>query len=291
MLANDEEIARKVQEKRLAEEEATKVSLTNEYDFIQARINADKILAEELQKEEREKFTIDKEKKFLHRYHCCHQRKFLLNKRSEAIRITPTRNKMRNIMMTYLKHVVERALCVKDQKTFEVISGLHKVSSQMGNYLLVYRGEKQYSEITPEDIKLILWGDLKIILESSTEENDQELKDRTVIYMLVERRYPLSKELLQQMLDLGLEVEEESTAILQLFYQNYKAKLVGCAVLLRRPVVIKDGYLKMSTLSKRSRSRFDRVFGYILQEFMKSKLKKHEVKQVQQSCLGELVGK
>ncbi|GJY11456.1 hypothetical protein Tco_0379641 [Tanacetum coccineum] len=62
-LANDEEVAKKVQEeweaeeekKRLAEEETTKVALTNEYDFIQARINADKILAEELQKEEREK--------------------------------------------------------------------------------------------------------------------------------------------------------------------------------------------------------------------------------------------
>ncbi|GJZ92397.1 hypothetical protein Tco_0664462 [Tanacetum coccineum] len=101
---------------------------------------------------------------------------------------------------------------------------------------------KQYSEITPEDIELILWGDLKIMMESSTEENDQgdfwnnqqeweivrwrlyeacgvcilELKDGTVIYMLVERKYPLSKELLQQMLDLGLEVEEESTAALQL---------------------------------------------------------------------------
>ncbi|GKC20210.1 hypothetical protein Tco_1022360 [Tanacetum coccineum] len=101
---------------------------------------------------------------------------------------------------------------------------------------------KQYSEITPEDIELILWGDLKIMMESSTEENVQgdfwnnqqeweivrwrlyeacgvcilEFKDGTVIYMLVERRYPLSKELLQQMLDLGLEVEEESTAALQL---------------------------------------------------------------------------
>ncbi|GKC00991.1 hypothetical protein Tco_0987127, partial [Tanacetum coccineum] len=74
MLAKDEEVARKVQEeweaeeekKRLAEEEATKVALTNEYDFIQARINADKILAEELQKEEREKFTIEQRAKFLH---------------------------------------------------------------------------------------------------------------------------------------------------------------------------------------------------------------------------------
>ncbi|GJX23514.1 hypothetical protein Tco_0227959 [Tanacetum coccineum] len=101
---------------------------------------------------------------------------------------------------------------------------------------------KQYSEITPEGIELILWGDLKIMMESSTEENDQgdfwnnqqewevfrwrlyeacgvcilELKDGTVIHMLVERRYPLSKELLQRMLDLGLEVEEESTIALHL---------------------------------------------------------------------------
>ncbi|GJU90672.1 putative reverse transcriptase domain-containing protein [Tanacetum coccineum] len=125
------------------------------------------------------------------------------------------------------------------------VSKLHKVSSPDGDYLVVHRVNghfkafnylievlhifnrqdlfhlydlvmKQYSEITLEGIELILWGDLKIMMESSTKENDQELKDRTVIYMLVERRYPLSKELLQRMLDLGLEVEEESTAALHL---------------------------------------------------------------------------
>ncbi|GKF30744.1 hypothetical protein Tco_0100542, partial [Tanacetum coccineum] len=32
---------------------------------------------------------------------------------------------------------------------------------------------EQYSEITLEGIELILWGDLKIMMESSTEENDQ----------------------------------------------------------------------------------------------------------------------
>ncbi|GKF43368.1 hypothetical protein Tco_0129920, partial [Tanacetum coccineum] len=125
------------------------------------------------------------------------------------------------------------------------ISKLHKVSSPDGDYLVVYRVRghfrafnylldvlhifdrqdlfhlydlvmKQYLEISLEVIKLILWGDLKIMMESSIEENDQELKDGTVIYMLVERMYPLSKELLQQMLDLGLEVEEESTTTLQL---------------------------------------------------------------------------
>ncbi|GJZ76075.1 hypothetical protein Tco_0640540 [Tanacetum coccineum] len=61
MFANDEEMARKVQEEweaeeekeRLAEEKATKVAFTIEYDFIQARLNVDRILAEKLQEEER----------------------------------------------------------------------------------------------------------------------------------------------------------------------------------------------------------------------------------------------
>ncbi|GJS06741.1 hypothetical protein Tco_0363537 [Tanacetum coccineum] len=74
MLANDEEMARKVQEEweaeaekeRLDEEEATKVAFTNEYDFIQARLNANKILAEKLQEEEREKFIIEERAKLLH---------------------------------------------------------------------------------------------------------------------------------------------------------------------------------------------------------------------------------
>ncbi|GJV82494.1 ribonuclease H-like domain-containing protein [Tanacetum coccineum] len=162
---------------------------------------------------------------------------------------------------------------IMETKSF--VSKLHKVSSPDRDYLVVYRVNghfrtfnylmevlhifdrqdlfhlydlvmKQYSKITPEGIELILWGDLKIMMESSIEENDQgdlwnnqqdweifrwrlyeacgvcilELKDGTVIYMLVERRYPLSKELLQRMLDLGLEVEEESTAALHLVIVN-----------------------------------------------------------------------
>ncbi|GJR97896.1 hypothetical protein Tco_0270070 [Tanacetum coccineum] len=62
-LARDEEMASKLQEdwekieerKRLAEEEATKTALLDEYDFIQARIEADRLLALRLQDEERER--------------------------------------------------------------------------------------------------------------------------------------------------------------------------------------------------------------------------------------------
>ncbi|GJS00357.1 hypothetical protein Tco_0316865 [Tanacetum coccineum] len=152
-----------------------------------------------------------------------------------------------------------------------VIARLDKVSSPDGDYLVIYKANgnfrafncllevlhifdrqdlfhlydlvmERYSEIALEGIELILWGDLKIMMESSQEENDQsdfwddqqdwkiitwrlfeacgvyilELKDGTIIHMLVEKRYPLSKDLLQRMLDLGLEVERESINALDL---------------------------------------------------------------------------
>ncbi|GJW99961.1 hypothetical protein Tco_0183875 [Tanacetum coccineum] len=288
-LANDEEVARNVQEewegeeekKMLAEEEATKVALTNEYDFKQVRINVDKILAEELQREEREKFTIKQRAKFLHDTIAA-QKKFLAQQRlkkrvvneedttkvpakQEATEQSTKKRKSGYAKMIARKrprpqpdddsddeHIkclrittFESTIDSEIMETKSFISRLHKVSSPDGNYLVVYKVNrhfkafnyimevlhifdrqdlfhlydlvmKQYLKITPEDIELILWGDLKIMVESSTEENDQELKDGTIIYMLVERRYPLSKELLQQIIDLGLEVEEESTATLQL---------------------------------------------------------------------------
>ncbi|GJS53988.1 hypothetical protein Tco_0627350 [Tanacetum coccineum] len=90
---------------------------------------------------------------------------------------------------------------IMETKSF--IARVHKVSSPYGNYLVVYRVNghfrafnylmevlhtfdrhdlfhlydlvmKQYSEITPKYIELILWGDLKIMMESLTEENVQD---------------------------------------------------------------------------------------------------------------------
>ncbi|GJU67469.1 hypothetical protein Tco_1253728 [Tanacetum coccineum] len=262
MLAKDEEVARKVQEeweaeeekKRLAEEEATKVALTNEYDFIQARINADKILAEELQKEEREKFTIEQRAKFLHDTIAA-QRKFLAQQRSEAIRNKPpTRNQLRNQMMTYLKHVGGKKHSDLKTKTFEEIQVLYeRLKRQDQNFVAIgsAEDERQIKELNKDPKKK------RVIKETPREEdtakvpaeqevteqskgdfwNNQqeweiviwrlhkacgvcipELKDGTVIYMLVERKYPLSKKLLQQMLDLGLEIEEESTDALKLHW-------------------------------------------------------------------------
>ncbi|GJU35028.1 hypothetical protein Tco_1183382 [Tanacetum coccineum] len=70
-LESDEELARKVQEEweaeeernRLAEEEATNEALIKNFDDIKARIEADRILAEKLQEQEREQFTIEERAK------------------------------------------------------------------------------------------------------------------------------------------------------------------------------------------------------------------------------------
>ncbi|GJS77553.1 putative ribonuclease H-like domain-containing protein [Tanacetum coccineum] len=134
----------------------------------------------------------------------------------------------------------------RKQSDVDIIARLNKVSSPDGDYLVIYRANgnfrDQYSEVTLDGFELILWGDLKIMMESSTEGNEQsdfwsgqqdwnivtwrlyescgvcilEFEDGIVIHMLVEKRYPLSKYLLQRMLDLGLEVERESFVALDL---------------------------------------------------------------------------
>ncbi|GKC12949.1 hypothetical protein Tco_1009731 [Tanacetum coccineum] len=292
MLAKDEEVARKVQEeweareekKRLAEEEATKVALTNEYDCIQARINTDKILAKELQKEEREKFTIKQRAIFLHDTITA-QRKFLaqqrlkrkdqnfvaigsakderqikeLNKdpkKKRVIKETPReedtakvpaeqevteqgtkKRKSGDVNMLARKRPRpqpddgsddEHIKCLRivtfdstiDSEIMETksfVSKLHKISSPDGDYLVVYRVNGHFRafnylmENNQQD-----WEIVSGRLYEACGVCILELKDRTIIYMLVERRYPLSKELLQRMLDLGLEVEEESITALHL---------------------------------------------------------------------------
>ncbi|GJZ25949.1 hypothetical protein Tco_0570202 [Tanacetum coccineum] len=146
-----------------------------------------------------------------------------------------------------------------------VIARLNKVSSPDGDYLVIYRANgnfrafnylmeilhifdrqdlfhlydlmrEQYSGVTLEGYELILWGDLKIMMESSTEGNEQsdfwsgqqdwkivtwrlyescgvcilEFEDGIVIHMLVERRYSSFQKIIAKgCLHIGLEVNEK----------------------------------------------------------------------------------
>ncbi|GJZ72046.1 hypothetical protein Tco_0635897 [Tanacetum coccineum] len=269
-LARDEEMARKLQEdweteeerKRLAEEEATKTALSDEYDFIQARIEADRLLALRLQDEEREQFTVEERAKFLHDTIAA-QRRFLAEQRAIAIK----KNLLQELKIQALYEKVKRfdesftavGSTEDERRIKEMNEGKRKAWSYEDDSIARKRKRPQ-PDVDSDDehrkcLKIVTFegtidseimeiksfiskldkGDLKIMMESSIEDNDQsdfwsdqqdwkivtwrlyeacrvyilELEDGTIIHMLVERRYPLSKDLLQRMLDLGLEVERE----------------------------------------------------------------------------------
>ncbi|GJX89246.1 hypothetical protein Tco_0341260 [Tanacetum coccineum] len=133
-LESDEEMAWKIQEEwekeeernRIAKEQTTNESLIRNFDDIKARIEADRLLAEKLQEQEREQFTIEERAKFLHDTIAA-QRKFLAQQRSEAIRNRPpTKNQLRNQMMTYLKHVGNFKHAELKIKKFEEVQALYE---------------------------------------------------------------------------------------------------------------------------------------------------------------------
>ncbi|GKG52088.1 hypothetical protein Tco_0544726, partial [Tanacetum coccineum] len=83
-LESDEEWEGEEEKNRIAEEKATNEALIRNFDDIKARIEADRLLVEKIQEQEREQFIIEERAKFLHDTITA-QRKFLAQQRSEAI--------------------------------------------------------------------------------------------------------------------------------------------------------------------------------------------------------------
>ncbi|GJZ54351.1 hypothetical protein Tco_0609236 [Tanacetum coccineum] len=176
-LVGDEELARKVQEewegeeerKRLAEEQAINDALIRNYDDIKARIKADKLLAERFQEEEREQFTVEERAKFLHDTIAA-QRRFLAHQRSEAIRNRPpTKNQLRNQMMTYLKHVGNFKHSELKSKKFEEIQAL---------YEKIKRSDEDFIAIgSAEDERMIKEMNEKEIESSKDDSVEEKVKE------------------------------------------------------------------------------------------------------------------
>ncbi|GKC95824.1 hypothetical protein Tco_1161266, partial [Tanacetum coccineum] len=178
-LASDEEMARKIQEEwereeernRLAEQKATNEALIRNYDEIKARIEADRLLAEKLQEEERDQFTIEEIAKFLHDTIDA-QRKFLAQQRSKAIRNRPpTKNQLRNQMMTYLKHVGNFKHAKLKIKKFEEVQAL---------YGKIKRSDEDFISIgSAEDERLIKRMNEKGVDSSRSEVIKEEVQEES----------------------------------------------------------------------------------------------------------------
>ncbi|GJS31258.1 hypothetical protein Tco_0491878 [Tanacetum coccineum] len=201
-LESDEEMARKIQEEweaeeernKIAEEKATNEALIKNFDDIKARIEADRILAEKLQEQEREQFTIEERAKFLHDTIAA-QRKFLAQQRSEAIRNRPpTKNQLRNQMMTYLKHVGNFKHSELKSKKFEDIQAMYEkikrsdedfiaIGSVEDDRLITKMNKKDSSK--GEEIKQESKEELRLCLTIAPDE------DKEVDYEILDKKYPI----------------------------------------------------------------------------------------------------
>ncbi|GJS19039.1 hypothetical protein Tco_0413511 [Tanacetum coccineum] len=181
-LESDEELARKVQEEweaeeernKIAEEQATNEALIQDFDDIKARIEADRILAEKLQEQEREQFTIEERAKFLHDTIAA-QRKFLAQQRSQAIRNKPpTKNQLRNQMITYLKHVGNFKHANLKSRKFEDIQALYEKIKRFNEHFISTGSAKDEKFLKRMNEKRVDLSKREVIKEETKEEVKDE---------------------------------------------------------------------------------------------------------------------
>ncbi|GJR20269.1 hypothetical protein Tco_0968796 [Tanacetum coccineum] len=95
----------RIAKERAAEQEAKDAALIIEFEDVQARMDADALLAARLQEKEREKFFIDEQARLLVET-IAERKRFFAAQRAEQIRNTPpTKIQLRNKMITYLKNM------------------------------------------------------------------------------------------------------------------------------------------------------------------------------------------
>ncbi|GJW13261.1 ribonuclease H-like domain-containing protein [Tanacetum coccineum] len=184
-LESDEEMARKIQEEWeeeeerniIAEEKAANEALIRNFDDIKARIEADKLLVEKLQEQEREQFTIEERAKFLHDTIAA-QRKFLAQQRSDAIRNKPpTKNQLRNQMMTYLKHVGNFKHAELKIKKFEEVQALYEKITRSDEDFISIGSAEDERLIKRMNEKGVDLSKSEVIKEESKEEVQEESKE------------------------------------------------------------------------------------------------------------------
>nr|GEW09953.1 Gag-Pol polyprotein [Tanacetum cinerariifolium] len=95
----------RIAKEKAAEQEAKDVALIEQIKDVQERIDADVLLAEKLQQEEREQFTVDEQAKLLVDL-IAERKRFFATQRAEQIRNKPpTKAQLKNKMVTYMKHM------------------------------------------------------------------------------------------------------------------------------------------------------------------------------------------
>ncbi|GJY15659.1 hypothetical protein Tco_0386081 [Tanacetum coccineum] len=124
------------------------------------------------------------------------------------------------------------------QRHFSVLTSVLSIFDREDLNAVYQLVMNKYQDEMPEGFERVLWGDLMVLfnpdekdeywssqhewkviswkLHSSSGVHTLMTNEGVVIHMLTEKKYPLKKEILVQMLNLKLESEEESTMALEL---------------------------------------------------------------------------
>ncbi|GKF82229.1 hypothetical protein Tco_0243885, partial [Tanacetum coccineum] len=110
---------------------------------VQARMDADALLAARLQEQEREQFSIDEQARLLVET-IAERKRFFAAQRAEQIRNKPpTRAQLRNKMVTFLKHMGKYARNQLRSKSFEEVQKLYE------------REQKWINDFVPMDSEIV----------------------------------------------------------------------------------------------------------------------------------------
>ncbi|GJW79636.1 hypothetical protein Tco_0143611, partial [Tanacetum coccineum] len=128
----------RIARERAAEQEAKDAVLIEQMEDIQERMDADELLAERFQQEEREQFTIEEKSRMLVEM-IAERKRFFVAQRAEQIRNKPpTRAQLRNKMVTYLKHMGKYTQNQMNSKSFKEIQKLYeKEQKWINDFVLI----------------------------------------------------------------------------------------------------------------------------------------------------------
>ncbi|GJX36317.1 uncharacterized mitochondrial protein-like protein [Tanacetum coccineum] len=145
----DEEVALKLQaefdeEERLAREKAKKekeadIALTEEWNDIQAKIDADYQLAQRLQAEEQEELSVEEKAKLFQQLLEQRRKHFAAKSAEEKRNKPPTQAQQRKIMCTYLKNMEGKKLKDLKNKSFDSIQKMFDRAFKRVNTFVDFR--------------------------------------------------------------------------------------------------------------------------------------------------------
>ncbi|GJY40019.1 putative ribonuclease H-like domain-containing protein [Tanacetum coccineum] len=240
----DKELAQrktKAQKARQKQEEATSAALAEEFDEIQAKIDADHELANSLKEESSKKQKLeednDAEKEDLRdSMDVVPRDDVVIDVESLATKypIVDWKTHILNENMMYYQ-IIRADGSSKNYKIFSEMLDDFDRQDVIDLHRLI---NERYEKTSLEGYDLLLWGDLKTLFEPTEEDeiwkNQQDynliswrlfdscgvhvllMNTRVVIHMMIEKKYPLTQEMLSKMLNRRLEVDYESKMAFEL---------------------------------------------------------------------------